>query len=111
LPFALLAFTFTVTAAFVSRRLAPLAGSAVLLFCVGFFVHTTRRGKFLVWHDLIDDLRLHGTERILDLGCGRGAVLLSVARRLTTGHAFGIDIWSRTDQGGLTFSFVAKLMR
>jgi len=26
--------------------------------------------------------------------------LLSAARRLTTGHAVGVDIWSRTDQSG-----------
>jgi arsenite methyltransferase len=52
------------------------------------------------WRELIDGLRLLGDERILDLGCGRGAVLLSASRRLTTGHAVGVDIWSRTDQSG-----------
>ena len=83
-----------------SRRPGPLIGAAVLVGSIGFFLHTTRRGKFLVWRELIDGLRLHGDERILDLGCGRGAVLLSAARRLTTGHAVGVDIWSRTDQSG-----------
>lgn len=36
----------------------------------------------------------------MDLGCGRGAVLLSAAKLLTTGHAVGVDIWSRKDQSG-----------
>jgi len=33
------------------------------------------------------------------MGCGRGAVLTAVARRLTAGRVTG-DIWSRTDQSG-----------
>src|SRR5262249_10254237 len=41
-----------------------------------------------------------GDERILDLGCGRGAVLLLAAQRLTTGRAFGVDLWRRGDQSG-----------
>lgn len=100
LPFAVLALTFCVIAAMASRRPGPLMGAAVLLSSLGFFLHTTRRGKFLVWRELIDGLPLQGGERILDLGCGRGAVLLLAARRLTTGHAFGIDIWRRADQSG-----------
>ena len=34
------------------------------------------------------------------MGCGRGAVLISVARRLTTGRVTGVDIWSTKDQSG-----------
>jgi ubiquinone/menaquinone biosynthesis C-methylase UbiE len=34
------------------------------------------------------------------MGCGRGAVLTAVARRLTTGRVTGVDIWSRHDQSG-----------
>jgi len=99
-PFALLALIITLVAGISSGRPGPLIGAALLLCSVGFFFHTTRRGKFLVWRELLDGLRLRGDERILDLGCGRGAVLLSAARRLTTGHAVGADIWSRTDQSG-----------
>src|SRR5262252_5597386 len=92
LPFAVLAFVASIAAAIASRKPAPFLGAALLLVCFGFFVHTTRRGKFLVWSKLIDGLRLKGSERILDLGCGRGAVLLTAAKRLTTGRAFGVDI-------------------
>ena len=62
------------------------------------FLHTTRRGKFLEW--ILDRLRLRGDERVLDMGCGRGAVLTAVARRLTTGRAIGLDTWSTRDQSG-----------
>src|SRR5262249_26662865 len=58
------------------------------------------RGKFLVWAELLDRLELRGDERVLDLGCGRGAVLLLAAEHLTTGRAVGVDLWRRGDQSG-----------
>jgi arsenite methyltransferase len=64
------------------------------------FLYTTRRGKFLEWDDILDRLHLRGDERVLDMGCGRGAVLTAVARRLATGRVTGVDIWSTHDQSG-----------
>jgi ubiquinone/menaquinone biosynthesis C-methylase UbiE len=65
-----------------------------------FILHTTLRGKFVVWAELLDQLGLRGDERILDLGCGRGAVLLLAAQHLTTGRAVGVDLWRSVDQSG-----------
>lgn len=73
---------------------------ALLVSLLGFGLHTTRRGKFLVWAEILDSLPLRGDERVLDVGCGRGAVLTMVAERLPRGRAVGIDIWSKTDQSG-----------
>ena len=64
------------------------------------FLYTTRRGKFVEWARILDRLHLRGDERVLDMGCGRGAVLTAVARRLTTGRVTGIDIWNTLDQSG-----------
>ena len=64
------------------------------------FLYTTRRGKFVEWERLLDRLALRGDERVLDMGCGRGAVLVAVARRLTTGRIVGVDIWNTRDQSG-----------
>jgi ubiquinone/menaquinone biosynthesis C-methylase UbiE len=64
------------------------------------FLYTTRRGKFIEWDRILGRLHLRGDEEVLDMGCGRGAVLTAVAARLTTGHATGIDIWSQRDQSG-----------
>lgn len=64
------------------------------------FLYTTRRGKFIEWERILDRLDLRGTEEVLDVGCGRGAVLTAVARRLTTGHVTGVDIWNAADQSG-----------
>jgi SAM-dependent methyltransferase len=64
------------------------------------FLYATRRGKFVERARVLDSLRLRGDERVLDMGCGRGAVLTAVARRLTTGRVTGVDIWSTKDQSG-----------
>src|SRR6185295_10449169 len=64
------------------------------------FFYTTRRGKFQVWDEILDTFHFRGDERVLDMGCGRGAILTAVARRLKTGRATGIDLWSTHDQSG-----------
>jgi SAM-dependent methyltransferase len=64
------------------------------------FFYTTRHGKLHVWNELLDGLDLRGGERVLDMGCGRGAVLTAVARRLRNGRAIGVDLWSKWDQSG-----------
>ena len=110
-PYALIAFavlgtlaTAGAVAALVRQRtpvaisLAPYA--AFFLASALSFLYTTRRGKFRVWQSILDGLRLRGNERVLDLGCGRGAVLVAVAHRLTTGRVTGIDVWRAHDQSG-----------
>src|SRR5262245_41360255 len=60
----------------ISRSAWPFVGAAIIVACACCGLYTSRRGKFIAWAELLDDLRLGGDERILDLGCGRGAVLL-----------------------------------
>ena len=71
-----------------------------LLAILGLYLHGTLRGKFVVWAELLDSLNLRGDERILDMGCGRGAVLLMAAQHLITGRAVGVDLWRSVDQSG-----------
>ena len=84
------------------RQAARMTVGYALFFLAnaGSFFYTTRRGKFLEWERILDRLQLRGDEQVLDMGCGRGAVLTAVARRLTTGRVTGVDIWSTTDQSG-----------
>ncbi len=70
----------------------------------GWYVYVTRRGKFAVWARVLRDLDLRGDERLLDLGCGRGAVLLQAAKLLPRGRATGIDLWRTSDQSGNAIS-------
>lgn len=92
----------TVAAALAGRAvLASFLGVAALgvLAVTAVATHTTKRGKFQVWDELLRDLRLTGEERLVDLGCGRGAVLMAAAKRLPNGRAEGVDIWA-ADQTG-----------
>jgi arsenite methyltransferase len=84
------------------RTLPGLAAAvvAVLLIVSGVSVRRfSRRGKFEVWARLLTGIGLRGDERVLDLGCGRGAVLLIAAKLVPRGSAVGVDIW-RADQTG-----------
>jgi len=89
-----------VLGAITSGRVGLLPPALFVATAAAFLVHTTLRGKFLVWAELLDGLGPRGDERILDLGCGRGAVLLLAARRPTTGRAVGVDLWRGADQSG-----------
>ena len=80
-----------VPAALAATSAVGIASSAAL------YGYATRVGKFVVWDRILDDLRLRGDETVLDLGCGRGAVLLAAAKRLPRGRAIGVDLW-RADQ-------------
>jgi SAM-dependent methyltransferase len=89
----------------VARRRAELAVPAALagivfLGTAASYLYTTTRGKFAVWHELLRDLDLRGSETVLDMGCGRGAVLLLAARLLPDGRAIGIDLWRAGEQSG-----------
>ena len=72
----------------------------VFLVSLGCYLHATLRGKFVVWDQVLDCASLRGDERVLDLGCGRGAVLLLAADRVPRGRAVGVDVWSTADQSG-----------
>jgi len=86
--------------------MVPAPGAVVagllLLVSAACFLYTTRVGKFVVWDRLLEGLALRGNEQVLDVGCGRGAVLLRVAQLLPRGRAVGIDVWRSSDQSGNT---------
>jgi arsenite methyltransferase len=72
--------------------------AVMFLATVAAMIHSSRRGKLLERDRLLDGLRLRGDEDVLDVGCGRGLLLLGAARRLPHGRAVGIDRWSPQDQ-------------
>ncbi|WP_458069141.1 class I SAM-dependent methyltransferase [Rhodanobacter sp. BL-MT-08] len=63
-------------------------------------VLTSTVGKPFVIRRMIDQLQLRGDDQVLDVGCGRGLLLLDAARQLTSGKATGLDLWSTRDQSG-----------
>jgi SAM-dependent methyltransferase len=57
-------------------------------------------GKLRYRDRFLDALAWRGDERVLDVGCGHGLLLLGAAKRLTSGKAIGVDRWQREDQAG-----------
>jgi SAM-dependent methyltransferase len=107
-PYVPIAFGVLALVAFVLAALTTANGGWFGWFVVGLFflvqgviyVHTTFRGKFVIWSRLLDRLDPDGGATTLDVGCGRGMVLITTALRLTDGRATGIDLWRSRDQSG-----------
>jgi ubiquinone/menaquinone biosynthesis C-methylase UbiE len=64
------------------------------------YIQATKWGKFKVWARELEALGLKGNERIVDLGCGRGAVLTMAAELVPGGKVVGVDLWRSVDQSG-----------
>lgn len=69
------------------------ASSVGIAASTALYIYATKAGKFEVWNRILDDLQLQGDETVLDIACGRGAVLLATAKRLPRGRAVGVDLW------------------
>ena len=74
-------------------------------FMGGYMTHASRIGKLRTRDRLLDEVAAlrpwQGNEAVLDVGCGRGLMLLGAAKRLSaakSGKAVGIDLWRAEDQ-------------
>ena len=56
-------------------------------------LYYSKAGKLKLREQLLDLIDWSGDETVLDVGCGRGLLLIGAARRLTTGTAIGVDLW------------------
>lgn len=87
-------------------RLGPMSLSAALGcgFMGAWMVWDSKFGKVRERERLLDFLAWTGHERVLDVGCGRGLLLVGAAKRLTMGagggSAAGIDLWQKEDLSG-----------
>lgn len=75
----------------------PAATCAVM---AAWMVWDSKVGKVRNRERLLDLIRWTGAEYVLDVGCGRGLMLIGAAKRLTTGTATGVDIWQAEDLSG-----------
>ena len=67
-----------------------------------YMVWSSRVGKINTCDELMGNIntvrKWNGDENVLDVGCGRGLLLIGAAKRLKSGRATGIDIWNNNDQ-------------
>jgi SAM-dependent methyltransferase len=74
--------------------LAALAGLAFLALA-GLMIRSSREGKFRLRDEIIEGLALRGEEHVLDVGCGRGLMIVAAAKKLgKSGRAVGVDVWN-----------------
>ena len=59
--------------------------------------------KFRHRDRMLDMLPWNGDEQVLDIGTGRGLLMIGAAKRLITGKSFGIDIWNKADLSNNTY--------
>ena len=83
----------------------PLPEAAALTCLICFaealaMLWTSLAGKRIAARMLVDCASLVGGERVLDVGCGRGLLVIEAARRLGHGRAVGLDLWNAQDLSG-----------
>lgn len=71
-----------------------------LLVGAAWMYFRSRYGKISARETLLNRVTWRGDERVLDIGCGRGLLLVGAARRVPRGSAVGIDIWQAEDLSG-----------
>ncbi len=74
--------------------------AAFNLACFLLSIWSSKIGKIKEAKRFLDTYDWKGDEKVLDVGCGRGLMLISAAKRLITGTAVGVDIWDSRDQAG-----------
>ncbi|HUD84153.1 MAG TPA: class I SAM-dependent methyltransferase [Candidatus Saccharimonadales bacterium] len=80
-------------------RFLWIPASVFLLECL-VMLWGSRVGKFRVRDKLLNSISWQGSEKVLDVGCGHGLMLIGAAKRLREGPAVGIDLWQKQDQAG-----------
>jgi len=94
---------FAVVLFLANRNSSPGSAKALsgLLFSVGvgfllasaLMLWSSRVGKLKLRDRMLDSFAWRGDESVLDVGCGRGLLVIGAAQRLTTGKATGVDTW------------------
>jgi arsenite methyltransferase len=70
----------------------------LLLITLAFLMlYSSKIGKCRQGDKLINSFNIKGNETILDIGCGKGLLLIAAAKKLTSGKAIGIDVWNSLD--------------
>lgn len=77
---------------------AAISTAIYMLATATFMLWSSKVGKLKQTDRLLSQISWQGDEHVLDVGCGRGLLVIKAAQKLIHGgKAIGIDIWSDTD--------------
>ena len=86
------------------NKLLKLFGTSAALAEAGIYLRTSLKGKYDIWQDILEHENLNFSGKALDLGCGRGAVLNELAKKMYhPDSVIGIDIFDPKYQSGNNF--------
>lgn len=83
---------------FLNAPLVSLQWSGI--FClvqIGLMLYSSYSGKLKERETIISSISWRGDEQVLDVGCGRGLLLIAAAKHLSSGKATGVDVWRSAD--------------
>lgn len=78
---------------------ANLWAAGSLLSTAGMMIFSSCIGKKWLRDKLLDQIPWRGDEHVLDVGCGRGLLMIGAAKRARNGKVVGVDIWTRDLSG------------
>jgi SAM-dependent methyltransferase len=95
----------------IMNRVEAPGGGAALFAALGLIgAGFAAAGAVMVWSSraanvamrerILNALTWRGDEKVLDVGCGRGLMLIGAAKRLKSGKATGVDVWNAEDLSG-----------
>jgi arsenite methyltransferase len=73
-----------------------LCGLLIVLVC-GSYLYYVKLGKLHRRDKMLSMIDWKGNEKVLDIGTGRGLLMIGAAKKLTQGKSVGIDIWNSDD--------------
>ena len=110
LPLGWLVPQFTIgSVTFVVGKAGLFTGSALILEGILMILYS-KWGKFRHRDRMLKMMDWKGNESVLDVGTGRGLLMIGAAKHLNTGKSVGIDIWSAKDLSGNTMAATIRNM-